>query len=155
MGAPWGPLVMPPFCFREPPPPPQPPLVPRPLAPCPPGGGNSAPSETHTGAEYLHSRSNLYIKVPNDGKKLWEHQGGQFAFKDYKVGTDTTVRHLIERLGGGEDQAITECYENGSGRWTKGRTVTHMAGEAVTLESLGMTERRDQTAPVWVCMHYD
>lgn len=108
----------------------------------------------HAGAKYLYPRRHVYIKIPSRGKKLWQHPGGEFAFKTYKVGTTATIKQLIEMLGGGESHAVTECYEAGSGKWNKGRTLTCKDSTPLdTLESLGWTEKRDETKPVWLCFH--
>lgn len=159
------PPTPPPNCCSSPPPaatpaatPAAPPAAP-PTAPpaAPPAAKPAAPSakapDVHAGAVYLYHPSNVYLKVPNEAKKLWEHAGGQFGFKVYKIGTNTTVKQLIERLGGGEKDAVTECNENGNGKWTKGVTASWKKAGDKTLEALGWTEKRDEVNPVWVCLH--
>ena len=107
----------------------------------------------HPGAEYLYPADNVYIKVPSGGEKLWKlAPGKRFDFKVFKVATSTTVKELLGLLGGGDKHALTECFEAGDGRWYKGRTIVHKDG-GVKMQEVGWKPRRDETDPIWLCLH--
>lgn len=138
---------------------PQPMLAPYP--PPPYSANSTAPQVGPPGmlasADMLLPKDLVYMRVPDGGIKLWEHRHGTgLSFKIYMALCDYTVKQLIDHMGGGKGDAVSEAIERGGGRWEQGKTFKYDSDKAniTPLNKLGWTKSRGtESEPLWVVFH--
>jgi hypothetical protein len=118
------------------------------------------PGGRRAGTSFLFPPTVTTLHVIRD-RKLWEDEQERSSwsrmpeFSIYQIATTATARGLIERLGGGPDWVLTEVFDRGGGKWSKGSSFAHQDAKAnEAIATFGWTARRGETLePVWVVLH--
>ncbi|KAI9676821.1 MAG: hypothetical protein M1817_006660 [Caeruleum heppii] len=150
---------VPPFAVFHPGPPPPPPPRPAPApAPVPDGPRTGVPTPPGFGYLYPGENTNIHVFVAN--YLPYETPNQEASFRIFKAYSKMTVKELITTLGGrgGNDKkcGVTECLEQGYGKWAKGSTVFRSDEAAKrTLASMGWDQQRGESRmPVWLALHW-
>lgn len=156
-----------PIPFYPPPPPttvpffypPVPGMMPPPFASAPGATppavpGINFPGGQRTGTCYLYPQDVTTIHVIRD-TKVWEITPTTPSFSIFQIETTATAQELIGRLGGDADWAITEVFDRGGGKWTKGSSFAHKEDKAKDqIKKFGWTAKRGESQePVWIVLH--